>query len=322
MSGIENDRNIEFLKKSSYVQIENTYFADPFNELLGAALQNFPVILYGPPGTGKTRLISLLIERLRADQCLGKYELVQFHRKFSYEDFIEGYVPTEIGFSRRDGIFKEFCSTPSAGGLQDVFIIDEINRTDLASTFGEVLYALEDRSTRTVKTAHFGDEFNIPVNLLLIGTMNTADKSIANIDFAVRRRFRFIPVFPDKFELLTWISEFDWQVEEFSISDYIRFFERTNLRISGSKQLGSHMQLGQSLFVPTQGGGAITIEEITRNFRDFILTQVEAYLGFGNLQGLATIFNGLVAEEFISRRQVNSSAFSALVNESVTDKSE
>lgn len=292
----------------------------PLESLLESSFNCLPTVLYGPPGTGKTRCIELAVKSLKEQNRLGRFELVQFHRRFSYEDFIEGYVPTRTGFKRKDGIFKDFCKTASDKERIDVFVIDEMNRADLASTLGEVLYALEDRNTRKVRTAHFGEEFTIPTNLFLVGTMNTADRSIAQVDFAIRRRFRFVPVFPDYIELQTWISSYKWNIEEFQILDYIDFAKRTNQRIAKSKNLGSHMQLGQSLFVPKFSSGGVKTPDLLRNFVESVLGQVEAYVGLGNEDQLADLFGRSVAERFVSTRAVSNAEFVGLVLESVNDE--
>jgi MoxR-like ATPase len=313
-------KSFKLLSAFEMPQTENE-FEDPFELLLSSTLTRSPIVLYGPPGTGKSRLVGKLIAHLDESKTLGKTEIVQFHRRFSYEDFIEGYAPTESGFEIKDGIFKSFCKTPSIEPLTDLFVIDEMNRTDLASTLGEALYALEDREERVVRTAHFGDRFSIPKNLLLIGTMNTADKSIAQIDFAVRRRFRFIPVFPDYSQLRKWLLQFEWQVDEFNVDQYVQFAQRTNGRILRHKSLGAHMQLGQSIFVPGDAANFLDIKSLVRNFREGILSQIEAYLGLGNITLLSEIFGTSVAEEFSSKRDVSRTKFAGLIQESITDRS-
>ena len=317
-----DDRWNEFKTKATFeTSTANDEYEDPFELLLLSVETCTPVVLYGPPGTGKSRLISRLISHLKEEKRLGKSEVVQFHRRFSYEDFIEGYTPTETGFDVKDGVFKSFCKTPSDESLVDLFVIDEMNRADLATTLGESLYVLEDRKERSVKTAHFGDTFTIPKNLLLIGTMNTADKSIAQIDFAVRRRFRFVPVFPDYLQLHQWLLQFKWGVDEFNIDQYVQFARRTNGRILRHKSLGAHMQLGQSIFVPGDTETAIDIQSLVRNFREGILSQVEAYLGLGNTQLLGEIFGTSIAEEFSTKRDISRKMFTGLVLESITDRS-
>jgi MoxR-like ATPase len=139
----------------------------------------------------------------------GFWELVQFHPSYSYHDFIGGIMPdvnnNKLSYTKKVGIFKRFCDTASAHGeFPFVFIIDEINRADLSSVFGELMYALEYRDN-PVSTLQFGP-FSIPKNVYLIGTMNTADKSLVTFDLALRRRFLFMKLMPDLDVLHDWNS--------------------------------------------------------------------------------------------------------------------
>lgn len=315
------DKEQAVKNKTEYKNNDIRMNLDPMAELIDCCARLIPVILYGPPGTGKTKIVMDLKRNFQDKNILGKFETIQFHRKFTYEDFIEGYKPSDSGFIKRDGIFKEFCKNPTADKV-DLFVIDEINRAEIATTFGEALFALEDRESRIVKTAHFSESFSIPKNLQLIGTMNTADKSIANIDFAIRRRFRFIPVFPDVAKLENWLLNLSVNLSNFTLSEYCKFFERTNKRIAASSQLGPHMQLGEAMFVPAGFGDTVISEEdFLYNFRDVLLPQVEAYLGFGNRIELSAIFGPMLVDKFLSSRSVGIEDFSGLIKESINDKS-
>lgn len=293
----------------------------PLELLLELALSKTPAILYGPPGTGKSRLIQLLMHELRTSGKLGLSESIQFHRKFTYEDFIEGFEPTSSGFGRKDGVFKKFCDgIPDSSDAVNMFVIDEINRADITSTFGEVLYALEDRSSRVVSTAHFGSKFSIPGSLFLVGTMNTADKNIAHVDFAVRRRFQFIPIFPNPENLKAWLGELSFEASEFLVDDYVHFFTRTNSRIKKNPLLGAHMQLGEAMFVPPSKT-SVDLTALHRNFINVVLPQIESYLGFGNSAEMGLIFNPVVSQSFVERRWVSLEDFLGIVLESKNDKS-
>lgn len=315
------DKQSVVREKTSFESVDQRPEATPQSELIRCCEERIPAILYGPPGTGKTKAVMDVVRHFRDHDKLGKLEVVQFHRKFTYEDFIEGYTPNERGFVKKDGIFKSFCLSPTRQKT-DFFVIDEINRAEIATTFGEVLYALEDRESRVVKTAHFGDEFSVPSNLMLIGTMNTADRSVAHIDFAVRRRFSFIPVFPSIKNLRDWLLSLQLNISGFEMSAYCDFVQRTNGRISRSSQLGPHMQLGEAMFVPHGGGKKVlSDEDFLRNFRDVVLPQVESYLGFGGKQELAQLFGAPVVERFLISREVVMAEFVGLVQESANDKS-
>lgn len=292
-----------------------------YEEVISAALSLSPMILFGPPGTGKTKYVYDLVEDLRKKNKLGKFSIIQFHRKFTYEDFIEGYAPDGAGFAKKDGVFLEFCKTPSESAKIDVFAIDEINRADLATTLGEVLSALEDRDQRTLKTTHFQQDFRIPPNLLLLGTMNTADKSISHMDFAIRRRFNFIAVYPDHTVLANWLNNLSISSSTLNIPDYVRFFQRTNLRIREARNLGSSMQLGQSMFVPKANKTTLTEVDFLRNFNEVILTQLEAYVGYGSGKTISEVFNIEIYEEFTRNQKISLESFLGVIRESQNDQS-
>jgi 5-methylcytosine-specific restriction protein B len=157
------------------------------------------VILYGPPGTGKTYLASKLARHLTEN---GAVKLVQFHPSYTYEDFFEGFRPEPGGsgtltFTLRAGPFRDFAEVAAANpSTAYILIIDEINRANLAKVFGELYFLLEYRD-QSISLQYSPDkEFILPENLFLIGTMNTADRSIARVDTAMRRRFAFVELDP------------------------------------------------------------------------------------------------------------------------------
>lgn len=156
-------------------------------------------ILYGPPGTGKTYLAERLAKHLVGGGD-GIIQLVQFHPAYAYEDFIQGIRPrvsagSAIGFELVRGRFLEFCRIAREREGRSVLIIDEINRANLSRVFGELMYLLEYREMSVPLAA--GGEFSIPEHVRIIGTMNTADRSIALVDHALRRRFAFLALKPD-----------------------------------------------------------------------------------------------------------------------------
>lgn len=168
------------------------------------------LILQGPPGTGKTFIAQRIARYITQNKEL--IETIQFHPSYSYEDFIEGYRPFGDGFKLCDGIFKEFCKIAEANHSNDyVLIIDEINRGNLSKIFGELLYLLEYRNEK-VKLTYSQEEFHLPENLYIIGTMNTADRSLAIMDYALRRRFYFKSLHYNPEKLGEWLRENDCQI--------------------------------------------------------------------------------------------------------------
>ncbi|WP_306316456.1 MULTISPECIES: DUF4357 domain-containing protein [unclassified Streptomyces] len=160
------------------------------------------LVLYGPPGTGKTYLALKLAEFLGGGP--EQVKLVQFHPSYSYEDFFEGFRPQEdpetheVAFRLTAGPLRELADLAAREGNRHIpyfLVIDEINRANLAKVFGELYFLLEYRR-KTVRLTYSGDDFALPPNLFIIGTMNTADRSIALVDAAMRRRFAFVELSP------------------------------------------------------------------------------------------------------------------------------
>jgi AAA domain (dynein-related subfamily)/EVE domain len=161
------------------------------------------VILQGPPGTGKTFFAKRLAHLLFGEKDASRIEMVQFHQSYSYEDFIQGYRPDGTGFTLKNGVFYNFCrkakNDPEA---PYVFIIDEINRGNLSKVFGELMMLIEhdkrgpEWGIPLTYSNELGDKFYVPENVHIIGLMNTADRSLAMVDYALRRRFAFFNIEP------------------------------------------------------------------------------------------------------------------------------
>jgi 5-methylcytosine-specific restriction protein B len=171
-------------------------------DLIDLLQERQQIILYGPPGTGKTFIAQAVARHIAAWDAV---RLVQFHPSYAYEDFFEGFRPVEgadsgtVSLVKAPGPLREIADEARTNlGQPYILIIDEINRANLAKVFGELYYLLEYRNG-TVRLQYTpGKPFNLPPNVLLIGTMNTADRSIALVDAAIRRRFAFVELHPDE----------------------------------------------------------------------------------------------------------------------------
>lgn len=213
------------------------------------------IILQGPPGVGKTFIARKLAYEIMQEVKDANIEMVQFHQSYSYEDFIQGLRPTQKGgFDLRDGIFYSFCQRALAHPERPFFfIIDEINRGNLSKIFGELMMLIEaDKREEkfALKLTYAEDEedrFYVPDNLYIIGTMNTADRSLAIVDYALRRRFAFVSLQPD------YGSNFrsflaDKGLSEGIIEHICTSISKLNNKIKEDVNLGEGFQIGHSYF--------------------------------------------------------------------------
>jgi AAA domain (dynein-related subfamily) len=227
-----------------------------FEEMLNLLDTKKNLILQGPPGVGKTFIARRLAYSLLEVEDRTRVRFVQFHQSYSYEDFIEGYRPTERGtFGLRKGLFRDFCqSAVDDSSREHVLVIDEVNRGNLSKIFGELLMLVEPdkRSPAwSVQLAYSGDDFHIPANLYLIGLMNTADRSLALVDYALRRRFAFFTLDP-QFQSPSFSSYLDeLGASRALVSAIVSRFESLNRTIAeDTANLGRGFCIGHSFFCP------------------------------------------------------------------------
>ena len=224
--------------------------ATQYEQLSELLRWNKNVILQGAPGVGKTFAAKRLAYSMMGEADINRVTMIQFHQSYSYEDFIMGYRPTKDGFTLMPGPFYEFCKKAQDDPDRDYFfIIDEINRGNLSKIFGDLLMLIEpDKRGEKLRLLYAKELFSVPANLYIIGMMNTADRSLAMIDYALRRRFAFFDLKPafdsDGFQSI---------LEETGNPRFVALVEQVkllNTAISEDESLGDGFCIGHSYFCP------------------------------------------------------------------------
>jgi 5-methylcytosine-specific restriction protein B len=238
---------IETYSKEEF--LEEVYMTgERFDTLISLLKNKQNLILQGAPGVGKTFVARRLAYAVMKEKDDNRIEFIQFHQSFSYEDFIMGYKPQGEGFELQNGIFYRFCE--KAVNIPDkpfFFIIDEINRGNMSKIFGELLMLIEKDYRGTKATlAYNGMPFTVPKNLYIIGMMNTADRSLAMIDYALRRRgclFEMEPGFnSDGFK--AYQAAFDND----TFNTLVERIKELNKEITTDSSLGKGFCIGHSYF--------------------------------------------------------------------------
>lgn len=221
---------------------------DTYNTLTELLEVKYNVILQGAPGVGKTFAAKRLAYSIMGQKDTSRVAMVQFHQSYSYEDFIQGYRPSKDGFELVNGAFYKFCKEAEEDNERPYFfIIDEINRGNLSKILGELMMLIEkDKRGEKIKLLYSNEWFTVPQNVRIIGMMNTADRSLALMDYALRRRFAFFdfaPAFSSE-GFKNYLSEKDSP----KLEKLIAAVESLNSTISTDESLGDGFRIGHSYF--------------------------------------------------------------------------
>ncbi len=270
---VAQEASIDAYRKSDF--LDEVYMTEKRYENLVAVLRNKKnIILQGAPGVGKTFAARRLAWSMMGEKDDSRIEFVQFHQNYSYEDFMMGYKPVEDGFELKYGIFYRFCQkAANQPDKEFFFIIDEINRGNMSKIFGELLMLIERDYRGTKATlAYNGLSFSVPKNLYIIGMMNTADRSLAMIDYALRRRFSFFEVEPG-FDSEGFIH-YQNSLNNETLNELVNKVKDLNREISLDKSLGKGFCIGHSYFC----GRDVCTEEWLHSIVDYdILPMLSEY---------------------------------------------
>lgn len=245
--------------------------------LLWKAKKN--IILQGPPGVGNSFAAQKLAFALMEVEDRGRLGFVQFHQSYSYEDFVEGYRPTTAGFELKPGKFVEFCRRAEADpNHRYVFVIDEINRGNLSKILGELMLLIESDKRDTdwaMPLASGKVSFFVPENVYIMGLMNTADRSLAIVDYALRRRFAFVDLAPSFSSLKFRAQLVALDISETVVDAVITRVGALNREIVGdSANLGPGFAIGHSFFC----GAPMAGEESVAWYERIVRTEIAPLL--------------------------------------------
>ena len=248
---LEDEEEKEYKSYTKIDFLEDVYMSEEnYNTLVSLLRHKKNIILQGAPGVGKTFAARRLAYSMMGEMNSDRVMLVQFHQSYSYEDFVEGYRPSAegSGFVLTKGVFYNFCRKAEIDSDNEYFfIIDEINRGNLSKIFGELFMLIEkDKRNQSLQLLYSRDKFNVPENVYIIGMMNTADRSLAMIDYALRRRFSFFELKPG-FET-EGFTKYRMELDNDKFDKLIKCTEELNREISYDETLGEGFCIGHSYF--------------------------------------------------------------------------
>ena len=248
----KNSTDFSLNQKKKYTKedfLKDVYISEEkYDKLVTVLKRKKNIILQGAPGVGKTFLAKRLAYSIMGEKDDERINFIQFHQNYSYEDFVMGYKPIEEGFKLKYGIFYNFCQKATKNPDKDYFfIIDEINRGNLSKIFGELLMLIEaDYRDEKATLAYTGSDFSVPKNLHIIGMMNIADRSLAMIDYALRRRFSFFDIEP-AFDS-EGFSNYQKEFSNKTFNELIEKIKKLNEAITQDQSLGKGFCIGHSYF--------------------------------------------------------------------------
>ena len=221
---------------------------EEYDKLSGILRIKKNIILQGAPGVGKTFVAKRIAFSMMGVKDVERVMMVQFHQSYSYEDFIMGFRPSTDGFELKRGAFYNFCKKAEIDEDNDYFfIIDEINRGNLSKIFGELFMLIEnDKRGVSLQLLYSDEKFSVPKNIYIIGMMNTADRSLAMLDYALRRRFAFFEIKPGF--TTDGFREYRMSLENEKFDKLIACVESLNNVISNDESLGDGFCIGHSYF--------------------------------------------------------------------------